>query len=130
MDAPGIAHEGIMAAEQLDSLQSRFTECRIVAFADISTRMILVTNTGAQADRMALDNLCSEASMLLNFDTGSSGESKALNLAIRRTQRETVVFLRSDAEPNDALISVCAPTVDIGKFIPEALVCLGKIALH
>jgi len=118
-----------MVAEKLDLLQSRFAACKTIAFADISTGMVLATSTNTKLDYSELNDLCIEAGLLLGTADKSAIGAGAVNSAIRQTPTETVVFLRSDSKPNELLLGVCAPGIDTGRFFADALVCLSTIGV-
>ena len=117
-----------MATEDLDTLQSQFPECETLAFADLSTDMILVTNTNAPLQREALNALCADAAKSLgkpgspNFGDGQS------NTAMVATRDKLTIFLRADGEPADVLCCVCQPTINVSAFLGAARPTLQKIS--
>jgi hypothetical protein len=118
-----------MVADVLDALHSKFDECETVAFADLSTQMVLITNSDASHRRETLDRLCAEAAMALGTskkpaafgDTPSSAAFVATNNQLR-------IFLRAPDEPADVLCCVCKPGVDVAAFLSDARPCLAKIS--
>ena len=117
-----------MVVDELDALRDRFDGCKTIAFADLSTQMILVTDSGSNLPRETLDNLCAQAAQML----GTNGrlflgnkESSAAALANNEGLR---VFVRANQEPNDVLCCICEPTVDAGAFLADARASIDRIS--
>lgn len=107
-----------MVKASLDSVSAQVHGCRMVAYADLSSMMVLMTSGDAVVNQDALALLCAQADSCLQ-----SGD-----LAVIATSTETRVFLRSLAESDDALVCVCAPDGDIANLIPAGRACLAQIA--
>ncbi|MFQ1701034.1 hypothetical protein ACJ5NV_10600 [Loktanella agnita] len=118
----------IMVMEALDTLEGKFAECETLAFADLSTQMILVTNTTTQLRREALDKLCSEAALALGTDKKVPFGQKPGGAAIVAGKGEIKIFLRASHEPTDVLCCVCSAGLDIDTFLEDARPCLDKIS--
>ena len=116
-----------MVVDELDTLREQFDGCETLAFADLSTQMILVTNSGSSLRREALDNLCAEAALLL----GTKGEvplgHNTTNNAVVLNGRSVRIFVRNAAEPSDALCCICGPQTDIAGLAAAANACLNRI---
>ena len=117
-----------MVVDELDALRGTYEGCKMLAFADLSTQMILVTDSAANHPREALDALCNEAAFML----GASGKvalgTTPCRTAVVAGTDGTRVFLRADAEPNDVLCCVCAPQLDLGSFLDDARARLNVIS--
>lgn len=117
-----------MVVDELDSLRDTHAGCETLAFADLSTQMILVTDTNSRLPREALDALCAQAAKLL----GSKGKvalgENPGTLALLANKSSVRVFLRASDEPNDVLCCVCAPNVDVDKLVADASECLQRIS--
>jgi hypothetical protein len=117
-----------MASEELDALHSQFPKCETLAFADLSTDMVLVTNTDAPLQREALNALCADAAKSLgkpgspNFGDGQS------DTALIATRDQLTIFLRASDEPSDVLCCVCQPDIDVSSFLTAARPALQKIS--
>lgn len=117
-----------MATEDLDELHSKFPQCETLAFADLSTEMILVTNSDAPQAREVLNALCADAAKSLgkpgtpNFGDGES------DTALIATRDQLTIFLRADGEPTDVLCCVCKPDLDVPAFLSAARPTLQKIS--
>lgn len=117
-----------MVVDELDELQGKFAGCQTVAFGDLSTSMILVTDSQTDQPRESLEKLCAEAALAL-------GTSKKLALgdtpnttAFVATRDYLHIFLRAPNEPSDVLCCVCRPDVDVASFLSNARPCLEKIS--
>lgn len=117
-----------MVVDELDTLKETNEGCQTLAFADLSTRMILVTNTGSNLPREALDALCGQAEMMLGTKSKVVLGTQPCQSALLATKTSVRVFLRASDEPNDVLCCVCAPNVDVDKFVARASECLNRIS--
>lgn len=117
-----------MVVDALDELRQENPGCRMVAYADLSAHMVLVTDSGTAAPREVLDALCNEAATLLGSKGTPALGRQPGNSAIWATQAAVRVFLRAPDEPNDVLCCVCAPDVNVGRFVAHATACLDRIS--
>jgi len=117
-----------MATEQLDALHNQFPQCETLAFADLSTDMILVTNTDSPLQREALNALCADAARSLgkpgspNFGDGQS------DTALIASRDQLTIFLRASGEPADVLCCICKPDIDVSAFLDAARPTLQTIS--
>ncbi|MGB7242119.1 MAG: hypothetical protein WBC93_08550 [Sulfitobacter sp.] len=117
-----------MVSDELDALRGQFSACKTIAFADLSTGMILMTNGDASVERNSLDRLCTEAALLLSkIGQPQFGDLDA-NTAIAGMQNQIRVFLRAPSEPNDALCCIGTHELDLAAFLPQARACLQRIS--
>lgn len=117
-----------MVVDELDALRDRFEGCRTIAFADLSTQMILVTDSSSTLPRETLDALCAQAALMLGANGKvflGSHQSSAAALANNSGLR---VFVRAGQEPNDVLCCICEPTVDAGAFLADARASIDRIS--
>lgn len=117
-----------MVVNELDTLRETNRGCQTLAFADLSTQMILVTDTESNLPREALDALCSQAAFMLGAKGKIAIGAKPGTTAVLANKSSVHVFLRALDEPNDVLCCVCAPNVDVGKFVANATECLNRIS--
>ncbi|SFJ88998.1 hypothetical protein [Jannaschia pohangensis] len=115
-----------MVAELLDGLTARHGACRVVAYADLSSRMVLVTNSAASTPREALNALCKEAAAALQDNPLTPPET--CDVAITTAPDRVQVFLRLPTEDSEALCCICDPHLDLSAFVEEARDCLVRIA--
>jgi hypothetical protein len=117
-----------MVADALDKLHDKYPGCETLAFADLSTNMVLITNSNTSFRREGLDSLCTEAA--LAFGTGGRpaiGDTGAMT-AFVATRDHLRIYLRSAQEPTDALCCVCSHDVAVDSFLKDARACLEKIS--
>ena len=107
-----------MVQAALDAACAEMAGCGTLAFADLSTHMVLMTNSDAPLSQDQLNELCVEAGKCLNDG----------NLALVADHTETRLFLRSSQEPDDALFCVLDPGCDLKMVLPAVQDCLTQIA--
>lgn len=116
-----------MVADRLDELIETSPGCRNVAFADLSIGMALVVAGPETLSREVLDRLCAEADLTLGNDEAGLG-ARPSSLSVSATPTDTKVFVRSEIEPNDALLCLCKPEIDLTNFIGRAQACLAAVS--
>ncbi len=117
-----------MVVDELDALREKYEGCAALAFADLSTKMILVTDSGSNLRREALDALCAEAALLLGANGKPALADKPSDLASVASTTQLRVFLRAEQEPNDVLCCICGPKMDADAFVADACACLDRIS--
>lgn len=117
-----------MVADELDAVRARFGACETIAYADLSAKMVLVTNSKTPMRREELDRLCGEAAVAFGAVEGSGLSFQHADVALIGTAGATKIFIRDQQEPNDLLCCVCAAGFDVAPFIPEARDCLRRIS--
>ena len=117
-----------MVVDELDALRDKFKGCTAIAFADLSTQMILVTDSSSNLRREALDVLCAEAALLLGAKGKPALAEKPSDLATVTSPTELRVFVRAATDPNDVLCCICGPSTDAAAFVANAGECLDRIS--
>ncbi|MDO6590947.1 hypothetical protein DS901_11130 [Loktanella sp. D2R18] len=117
-----------MVVDDLDALQEKFAVCDTIAFADLSTQMILVTNSATSLPREGLDNLCAEAALTMGTKRRQFLGTEPSSSAVVASRGQVRLFLRAKAEPNDILCCVSADELDINAFLAEAQPLLEKLS--
>ena len=117
-----------MVGDELDALRGKYEGCTAIAFADLSTKMILVTDSESNLPREALDSLCAEAALLLGAKGKPVLADSPVDIASVAIAGQLRVFLRSEQEPNDVLCCICGPVMDADAFVADAQVCLSVIS--
>lgn len=116
-------------AESLGAVVKAFPQARLVAFADLSSRMIL-TSVGPMATMQEqLDRLCNQARTcfddpLFALSVEAFGEPHA---AVVMGPSGLRLFLRSESEPADALCCICDPGIDLPAFVSKIRDTLDSI---
>ncbi|MBM7067981.1 hypothetical protein [Actibacterium sp. 188UL27-1] len=125
-----IIEEQVTVSDELDSLRSAFPDCQTVAFADLSSRMILKTSSAQKTPQELMDRLCEEAVSIFG-DIGSnlslSDDTDAAQ-AVVFTSTSLKIFLRGAQEPADILCCVCSPSIDVDSFLRHAQPALDRIS--
>lgn len=115
-----------MITGELDDLQRQVPACTTLAFADLATQMVLVTNSDTPLERHALNLLCAQASLLL--EAPGQPQKTPARSAMTSTQDEIRCFLRSDSDPAEVLICVGTADLDIDRLRPLAYAFLTRQA--
>jgi hypothetical protein len=108
-------------AESLGAVVKAFPQARLVAFADLSSRMILSSAGPMNTTQEYLNRLCNQARTcfddpLFSLSVEAFGEPHA---AVVMGPANVRVFLRSDTEPADALCCICDPGIDLPAFVTK-----------
>ena len=116
-----------MVSDTLNALHDQFAGCHTLAFADLSTQMVLVTNTPSTTTREHLDALCAEAASAFGPAGLPALGTHPASTVIIATPDHVRLYLRDPQEPADALCCVCDHTVVVGDFLEKARICLEQI---
>jgi hypothetical protein len=116
--------------EDLGAVVKAFPQARLVAFADLSSRMILTSAGPLSTTQEHLDRLCNQARAcfddpLFSLSVGAFGEPHG---AVVMGPDSLRLFLRSDVEPADALCCICDPGIDLAAFVPKIRETLESIS--
>lgn len=108
-------------AESLGAVVKAFPQARLVAFADLSSRMILTSSGPLTTTQEYLDQLCDQARAsfddpLFSLSVEAFGEPHGSVIMGPEAVR---VFLRSDTEPADALCCICDHAIDLPAFVTK-----------
>lgn len=105
---------------KLDRIREELEGCKTLAFADLTTKMILCASAPQPPNQEYLDALCSTAADMLDGEVAaqmapvmSSNGDDLVRRAIIIQPHEIVVFVRSPLAPEDALCGLCSPNVDL-----------------
>lgn len=119
--------------DRLDRFRARFPGCFVVAFADLSTGMVLADSSGAKTVQEQLDALCHSATDSLNGNIAQQlpGAGLATNSmpqhAVALSGGEMACFLRSPTVENEALCILCDPQMPLSAVISEGAELLADI---
>ncbi len=116
--------------EQLASVTAAYPQVRAVAFADLSSSMVLASQGRANVTQEHLDRLCREArtsfdDQLFGLSVQAFGEPHS---AIVLGPDSLRVFLRSEDDPADAICSVCDHDIDLAGFLAKLRETLHQIS--
>ena len=103
----------ISFSDDLNALRDRLEGCRLVAYADLSTRMVLQVSADPKPRREEIDALCDLAAQCLD---GKSlpvfFDGEAPYTALLASGDEVRFFVRSLSDPADALILIVKEPVE------------------
>jgi hypothetical protein len=107
-----------------------FPQARVVAFADLSSRMILASQGKDDVTQEFLDRLCQQARTsfddpLFSLSVEAFGEP---HTALIMGTDGIRLFLRSETEPADALCCICDHSIDLPGFVAKIRETLDKIS--
>lgn len=116
--------------ESLGSVIKAYPQARVVAFADLSSSMILASQGRDDITQEHLDRLCQQARTsfddpLFSLSVEAFGEPHA---AVVMGPETVQVFLRSESEPADAMCCICEHSIDLGGFVTKIRETLDKIS--
>lgn len=123
--------------ESLDALRGEFSDCLTVAFADISTGMVLSASSQQHLNQEHLDALCLTAAEMLSGDTAQRISSvlgveadAGIRQAIIFEVSEVGIFLKSANSSVDALCCACLPNIDLPMFLSAAQDKFDELETH
>ncbi len=106
-----------------------FPQARVVAFADLSSSMILASQGRANVTQEHLNQLCRQARAgfddpLFSLSVEAFGEP---NCAVVMDHDSVRVFLRSENDPADAICCICDHGVDLAAFVARVRLTLDQV---
>lgn len=121
--------------EALDAMRADVPGCSLVAFADLSSRLVLSSSAAKKPGQEEMDRL-SEAAFIALDGALAEGAAPVLDaaddqlpgLAMLMTSAEARVIMRSPEKPSEALVCVCAPDADLARVLESGRQTLGRIA--
>ncbi len=116
--------------ECLQSVAAAYPQARVVAFADLSSRMVLASAGSQNLTQEHLDSLCREAGAsfadpLATLAIEAFGEAQG---AIVIVPDAVKLFLRAGHEGSDALCCICDHGIDLGLFVTAIRATLDEIS--
>ncbi len=116
--------------DSLGAVIKAYPQTRLVAFADLSSSMILASQGQDDVTQEYLDRLCQQARTsfddpLFSLSVEAFGEPRA---ALIMGADGIRLFLRSETEPADALCCICDHSIDLPGFVAMIRETLDKIS--
>ncbi len=116
--------------ESLGLLIKAHPQARLVAFADLSSSMILASQGSRSITQEHLDRLCKQARAsfddpLFALAMEAFSEPQA---ALMLGDGGVHVFMRSESEPADALCCICDHGIDLASFVEAVRETLAGIS--
>ena len=120
--------------EALDTLRAEVPGCTLVAFADLSSSLVLSSSASSKPMQNELDTLSTAAVQALDGALASGTAtlfsedgSKKPDVAMLLTGQEARIFLRSPDNAAEALVCVCTPVSDIAQVLDAGRAALGRM---
>lgn len=107
-------------AKVLDEMRSKVDGCDLVAFADLSSQMVLRASSATKRGQEEIDALTDAALLALAGPIAEGAMALtggAPATAVTMTKGDVHVFMRTPSGQNEALIAVCAPDADVSKVV-------------
>lgn len=120
-------------SDALDAMRAEIPGCTLVAFADLSSKIVLTYSSATNPAREKLDALSAAAHLVLDGDVAQGAapmlgeEDEAATTAMLLSPSEARVFMRSPGENPEALICVCAPDCNLDVVVDCARATLTRI---
>ena len=128
---------GNMIIELLDALRRENPQCELLALADISSGTVLCVRANREVRQEILDGYCRTATEMLDgasakiFATAfGASEPKRIDTATIMVDGQNIIFQRSTNEPNEVMLCVCSPQIDVISFKSAVASSLDQIAAH
>jgi hypothetical protein len=115
--------------DSLGALVKAYPQARVVAFADLSSSMILASQGPKSVTQEHLERLCKQARSsfddpLFSLTLEAFGEPQ---VALMLGEDDVRLFMRSETEPADALCCICDHGIDLSGFVEKARETLDSI---
>lgn len=117
-------------AEQLNSFRQSVSGCRVATFADLSSGLVLFSSSETRLPQERLDALCDRARALLVSGVPSGVDAAlegGVGSAVVPDDRSLLVFVRSAADPNEAILCDCTAETDVHAVIAGAVAALAAL---
>ncbi len=114
-------------ADEINKLREEFDGCNLVAFADLSSKMVLLTSSPKKIPQENLDHLCAEAAMMLKGAAANLNTDAAPLTALVTDGDKTHIYMRNQADTDDVLCCICGPDIDLTSFMASAQARLEQI---
>ncbi|VAV87724.1 hypothetical protein MNBD_ALPHA07-1603 [hydrothermal vent metagenome] len=114
-------------ADEINKLREEFDGCSLVAFADLSSKMVLLTSSLKKIPQENLDHLCAEAAIMFKGATAKLNKDATPITALVADGDNTNIYLQNEAGSDDVLCCICGPDVDLNAFLTSAQARLDQI---
>lgn len=111
----------------LADLRAALPGCALVAYGDLSAKLMLRTNADTAWPQEQLDALCKTAGARFDLAAAVSDAGPGPRHAVVMTARDTRVFVGSDSDDADLLACVCHGAADTEVILKHATAALQDI---
>lgn len=114
----------------LQSVAKAHPEARVVAYADLASRMILTSAGSQDLTQEHLDKLCREALACFAEPMSALAEQAfgTARGAVVLDSAGVKLFLRAEAETDDAICCICDQSVDLAAIVATLRQTLDEIS--
>lgn len=117
-------------SEELAALRDRVPGCSVVAFADLSTGMVLASSTAEKTTQERLDALCAAGRDMLKGDAArhmAEGFCEAApRVAIHACAGNLNCFIQAPRPAEEALCCVVSPQTPLSELLDAAALLLQR----
>jgi hypothetical protein len=108
--------------DQLNALRGDVAGCRIAAFADLASGLVLYASADGRVPQERLDALCRRATSVLSGTAPAAAALLAapVDRAVVPDGDGILVILRAPDEPDEALVFHCDRDIDLAAFTTRA----------
>jgi len=121
-----------MIVKELKALRTTYPQCQILALADISSGIVLCVSADEKPPQEKLDAYCTLATRMLASPAAVAATDDlglgSPSVATANTAEQSVIFVRSKAEPGEALLCSASHDLDTDRFVMAAQSSLEKIS--
>lgn len=112
-------------SDRIHALRAEIPGCRLVAFGDVRTRLVLKASHDVDVRREVLDQLCEEAASCFELIGTTGGNTADQNQAMVLTPEDMRIYVNGADTTSDFLCLVCDLQSD-----PDMITTIGQQALH
>ncbi len=116
----------------LDDLRASLGGCRLTAFVDLQSQLVLSHSAAERHAQESLDDLAAAAARMLALDSDAKADVQLLGAlpdeALTLTAADTTLFLRSPVATTEALVCICPPTAVPEELLRAAAGAIRRIA--
>ncbi|MDQ2090890.1 hypothetical protein [Marimonas arenosa] len=120
-------------AQGLDDLRANHPGCRLAAFGDLGTRLILRTSTDETHPQEFLDLICVQAAQNFSLSDkvrpADADPETAGREVVVMTSRDVRVIVRSTDNPSDFVCCICETGTSVEDVAVDAAAVLHKLAV-
>lgn len=119
--------------EELDAMRSDVRGCTLVAYADLTSKLVLCTSAAVKPAQEEMNALSQAAQLALDGAYAESaapswGGTAPAEVSVLMTGADARLFMRAPSNPEEALMCVCAPDTDLEAAVAEGRETLKRIA--
>lgn len=116
--------------EALQSAAKAHPQARVIAYADLASRMVLSSAGSDDMTQEYLDTLCGDATASFGEPMSALAEQAfgTAHGALVLTTTSVKLFLRAEAETDDAICCICDHSIDLAAFVATLRSTLDDIS--